>query len=262
VSRCLGARAAALADGMLGPAEAERALAHVAACPRCRADLLAQREMRALLRGLSAPQVPGDVVASVSGIPVRPLAAPTPGLVPPPPLGGAAPLPLESSPHAPRPFSLVPRRPGPVVASVAAVTVSAGLSLLAASPQAAVSVPRVAPDAASFVADHRAAASASALTSPALRSAEIGVPATPGVGGPASRSFASAASAASVLAVVLDPGSRLATSWTSPSRTLGARVAPVTSFQGPSAHAGPVVAGSVSLVSPVMGGAESAAAPR
>ncbi len=259
MSRCLGARTAALADGVMPPAETERALAHVAACTRCRTDLLTQREMRMLLRGLGAPQVPGDVVASVSRIPVRPMSAPTPGLVPPPPLVGPPPAGEPVSAPPTRLPSLVSRRPGPIVASVAAVTVSAGLSMLAAAPQAAVSVPRVAPDTASFVADHRDAAGAGAIVSPALRVAEIGVPSGAEQASAANGSFAAAASAASVLAVALDPGSTMASAWTGvpPSRPIGVRaVGAALGGQDASAVVGPAVVGTASPA-----GADPAAEP-
>jgi len=42
----LGTQISALADGQLGPAAAERALAHVAACPQCAAELAAARAAR------------------------------------------------------------------------------------------------------------------------------------------------------------------------------------------------------------------------
>lgn len=45
----LGSRLSALADGQLGPAETERALAHVAGCPDCAAELAAARDARRAL---------------------------------------------------------------------------------------------------------------------------------------------------------------------------------------------------------------------
>jgi hypothetical protein len=68
--RCLGDRIVDLADGRLDPAAAERAYAHVALCPRCRAALETQREVRARL-AQSAPeptQAPDDLIARLSGI--------------------------------------------------------------------------------------------------------------------------------------------------------------------------------------------------
>ena len=51
-ARCerLGTRVTALADGQLGPAATERALAHVAGCAPCAAELAAARAVRATLR--------------------------------------------------------------------------------------------------------------------------------------------------------------------------------------------------------------------
>ena len=47
----LGTQLSALADGQLGPAATERAMAHVAGCAECAAGLAAARESR---RALSA----------------------------------------------------------------------------------------------------------------------------------------------------------------------------------------------------------------
>ena len=47
----LGSRLSALVDGQLSPAESERALEHVAGCPRCTEELAAARAAR---RALSA----------------------------------------------------------------------------------------------------------------------------------------------------------------------------------------------------------------
>lgn len=52
----LGTQVAALVDGQLPPAAAERALCHVAGCAQCAAELTAQRATRAALAG--ATQVP------------------------------------------------------------------------------------------------------------------------------------------------------------------------------------------------------------
>ena len=72
-------------DGTLSPSARERALAHVAGCPRCRAELDDERGVRALLAEVSMPDVPAALLASLTAIPDRPVPLPTPGLVPPPP---------------------------------------------------------------------------------------------------------------------------------------------------------------------------------
>jgi hypothetical protein len=70
VSRCLGARIADLADGRLPAAEAERAYAHVAVCPDCRAALEAQRAARRRLGSAEQPSVapPSDLFDRLLGI--------------------------------------------------------------------------------------------------------------------------------------------------------------------------------------------------
>ena len=54
----LGSRISALADGQLPPAAAERALAHVAGCPECAAELRAARAARAALSSAAADVLP------------------------------------------------------------------------------------------------------------------------------------------------------------------------------------------------------------
>jgi anti-sigma factor RsiW len=72
--RCLGDRIVDLADGRLDPAAAERAYAHVAVCPRCRAALETQREVRARLAQTppEPAQAPDDLIARLRGIPAVP----------------------------------------------------------------------------------------------------------------------------------------------------------------------------------------------
>lgn len=97
----LGSRVTALADGQLGPQEAERALAHVAGCPRCAEDLATARmarraltsasdveptaELTARLLALSA-QIPSSAGGALRGGPVRedPWCAPEPPTLPRP----------------------------------------------------------------------------------------------------------------------------------------------------------------------------------
>ncbi|MEO3826177.1 zf-HC2 domain-containing protein [Actinomadura sp. B10D3] len=50
---CLGERLTALVDGELGDDERERALAHLAACDRCRREADLMRRLKGRLRGLS-----------------------------------------------------------------------------------------------------------------------------------------------------------------------------------------------------------------
>jgi hypothetical protein len=81
----LGSRVSALVDGQLSPADTERALAHVAACPPCADELAAARQAR---RALSV----ADDVAPAPELTARLLAlASEPSLSPLPPVPGARP---------------------------------------------------------------------------------------------------------------------------------------------------------------------------
>lgn len=64
-SRHLGAVAAALVDGELGHDARDRALAHLAHCDRCRADVDAQRRLKARLRGMPEPDPPLGLLAAL-----------------------------------------------------------------------------------------------------------------------------------------------------------------------------------------------------
>ncbi|GIG36390.1 zf-HC2 domain-containing protein [Cellulomonas pakistanensis] len=71
----LGDRVSALVDGQLAPAAAERALAHVAGCPRCAADLAAARAARRVLSGCDDVRPAGDLTArllALGGAPIPP----------------------------------------------------------------------------------------------------------------------------------------------------------------------------------------------
>lgn len=166
MSRCLGDLLAPLADGALPPAQAERALAHVAVCTSCRRELAEERRVRALLAGVEVPEVPPALLLSLTRIPDLPAAPVAAGIVPPPPLGGAGPVPSPVSALRP---ATPPRRSGLAVGAVAALAASAGLAMLAGAPQAATSVPAVVPDAAGFAAEHAATVGGASMTAPGLR---------------------------------------------------------------------------------------------
>jgi len=70
----LGTQIAALVDGQLSPAAAERALCHVAACADCAAEVAAQRAARAALTSASAAHVPvaGDLTARLLALAADP----------------------------------------------------------------------------------------------------------------------------------------------------------------------------------------------
>ena len=63
--QCLSSRVSALADGSLPDDVRDRALAHVISCPDCRADLDAERLLRARLQTLPAPRPSSALVAAL-----------------------------------------------------------------------------------------------------------------------------------------------------------------------------------------------------
>lgn len=83
MSAHLGDRVSAIVDGQLGPAATERALAHVACCARCAADLAAARSARRVLSDVDDVRPAGDLTARLLA------------------LGGTAPT--GSAPGSPRP---------------------------------------------------------------------------------------------------------------------------------------------------------------
>lgn len=62
IDRCLGERAAALADGELGPDARDAALAHLVNCDGCRDDVAGQRRLKARLSELSEPAPPAGLL--------------------------------------------------------------------------------------------------------------------------------------------------------------------------------------------------------
>lgn len=75
----LGSRISALADGQLAPAAAERALAHVAACPQCAGELAAARAARRALAAAQDVTPTADLTARLLSLaPGTPLPAPAP----------------------------------------------------------------------------------------------------------------------------------------------------------------------------------------
>jgi len=65
----LGARLSALADGQLGAAETERALAHVACCPRCAGELAAARAAHSTLAAAADVAPADDLTARLLALP-------------------------------------------------------------------------------------------------------------------------------------------------------------------------------------------------
>jgi hypothetical protein len=65
----LGGLVAAVVDGALDHVARERALGHVARCDDCRAEVEAQRRIKARLSGLGGPEVPAGLAARLLALP-------------------------------------------------------------------------------------------------------------------------------------------------------------------------------------------------
>jgi anti-sigma factor RsiW len=87
-AHCLGDTLSALVDGELDHAGRERALAHLAGCADCRAEVEAQRGLKARLSAADADLAPPPDLTG------RLLALAVPGVAPPPAPGRARPVPL------------------------------------------------------------------------------------------------------------------------------------------------------------------------
>jgi anti-sigma factor RsiW len=59
----------AFVDGELSPGARDRASAHLARCPFCAADVTAQRQVRAVVKGADAPSMSAGFLASLRSIP-------------------------------------------------------------------------------------------------------------------------------------------------------------------------------------------------
>ncbi|MDX6258226.1 MAG: hypothetical protein QOJ11_4560 [Frankiales bacterium] len=66
--RCLGERAAALADGELGPGARDAALAHLVNCDGCRDEVAGQRRLKARLGELAEPMPPAGLIERLSAM--------------------------------------------------------------------------------------------------------------------------------------------------------------------------------------------------
>ena len=131
----LGSWVSSLADGQLGPADAERALAHVAACPPCARQLAVARQARQALSVVADAEPAPDLTARLLALAADPLARSEPARrYPVLPLGSSA----YSKPARALTGDLNPRRrPGVRVAAgaMAGVTVAvASVFVLGAQP--------------------------------------------------------------------------------------------------------------------------------
>jgi anti-sigma factor RsiW len=68
IDRCLGERAAALADGELGPDARDAALAHLVNCDECRDDVAGQRRLKARLGELTEPLPPAGLIERLAAM--------------------------------------------------------------------------------------------------------------------------------------------------------------------------------------------------
>jgi hypothetical protein len=78
----LGELAAALVDGALDHNARDRALAHVMRCDGCRAEVDAQRRLKAMLTGFGTPSVPDTLTERLLTLPDRTAAESSAGLPP------------------------------------------------------------------------------------------------------------------------------------------------------------------------------------
>lgn len=95
----LGDRLAALVDGELSHDARERVLAHLATCPKCKAEADAQRRLKALFVESAPPPLSAGLLARLQGLP---------GGGPDGPGGPSGPF---GPPSAADPFAYVPARP-------------------------------------------------------------------------------------------------------------------------------------------------------
>ena len=204
----LGDLAAAVVDGELGHDARDRALAHLAGCLPCRADVDAQRQIKARLGAMERSDVPSTLAARLAAVPGA--ALPSPPAVPvrtaaPPPsrrVGsgrvqrvsaerstglstrsrfGRTRRPARNRPPGrpvddPRPWSRTPRRlRRAVVGGTSAVLLSLGVALLVGGGSPA-DTAAVDPSVNTFVADHMATTSEVPLTDPAVAAVSVSYP--------------------------------------------------------------------------------------
>lgn len=101
----LGDRVTALVDGQLGPAATERALSHVAGCPRCAQELAEARQARRVLAQVCDIRPDGDLTARLMA-----LGCGSAGFAPP--AGASRPAPAVAAPQPSRLTSWLPALSG------------------------------------------------------------------------------------------------------------------------------------------------------
>jgi len=114
VTRHLGDRLTALIDGELDHSTRERMLGHLAQCTECRREADAERQVKARLGGLAAPQVPVELMLGLLSLDTNRGAgagtAPDSMSGPMGP-GGSGAAPGAAGPPSPFSFQTVPIRP-------------------------------------------------------------------------------------------------------------------------------------------------------
>lgn len=174
---CLGARVADLADGRLSPAETERALAHVAVCPACRAALQAQRSVSGGLRATAAETGPAtppdDLVSRLLRIPEQPVDEHDAGTAAIPLQGGAGSRPVGPAGVRPRTRPGAPRRGrrrrvalGTALGATALALAAAVGGSAALDAQVTTPTPPIAPVVDTFAVEHAASTDGLALNGP------------------------------------------------------------------------------------------------
>jgi hypothetical protein len=186
VSRCLGPRIADLADGRLEPAEAERALAHVAACTTCRDALVAQRAVISRLDTVDPVDPPSELLGRLIGI-AAPSADPLPGI---PEQGGAGWRPGGAAGRAPRgtaPGSTRPparRHRGRIALAGAAGAVAMAVAIVVGGSSALTSTvvprsPSIAPVVDTLAVEHAVSADQMPFSGPRIVTVGYAGPAAP-----------------------------------------------------------------------------------
>ncbi len=165
----LGETAAPLVDGELGHAARDAALAHLAGCARCRAEVDSQRRAKVRISGLTGPVPGADLLARLQAIGSdadRPPPRPSP---PPrrPRLIGRRPLPAR--PPARRPAGGRSRLRYTVAGATSVVLLSVGMSLLGAGENDPGQ--RITPAVDRFAEEHAATTGEVPFTEPAVGAA-------------------------------------------------------------------------------------------
>jgi anti-sigma factor RsiW len=76
--RCLGEQVSALVDGALRGEARESALAHIAGCSSCRAEVESERATKSRVAALRPPVLTDELRARLLGLATRPLCPPSP----------------------------------------------------------------------------------------------------------------------------------------------------------------------------------------